>query len=74
MVKFLSIIFFSWISSIFGGFFKSSRFFCVTFYHNSIYHKSVSLYNLYCYMFLHFHVNISELHICALLSYIHKFT
>ena len=27
MVQFLSIIFFSWISSIFVGFFKSSRFF-----------------------------------------------
>ena len=26
MVQFLSIIFFSWISSIFVGFFKSSRF------------------------------------------------
>jgi hypothetical protein len=31
MVQFLSINFFSWISSIFVGFFKSSRFFCVTF-------------------------------------------
>ena len=31
MVQFLSIIFFSWISSIFVGFFKSS-FFCVTLY------------------------------------------
>jgi len=31
MVQFLSI-FFSWISSIFVGFFKSSRFFCVTLY------------------------------------------
>ena len=30
MVQFLSMIFFSWISSIFLGFFKSSRFFCVT--------------------------------------------
>ena len=33
MVQFLSIIFFSWISSIFVGFFKSSRFFvspCIT--------------------------------------------
>ena len=28
MVQFLSIIFFSWISSIFVGFFKSSRFLC----------------------------------------------
>ena len=32
MVQFLSIIFFSWISSIFVGFFKSSCFFCVTLY------------------------------------------
>ena len=32
MVQFLSIIFFSWISSIFVGFFKSSRFFCVILY------------------------------------------
>ena len=32
MVQFMSIIFFSWISSIFVGFFKSSRFFCVTLY------------------------------------------
>jgi len=34
MVQFLPIIFFSWISSIFVGFFKSSRFFvslCMTF-------------------------------------------
>ena len=30
MVQFLSINFFSWISSIFVGFFKSSFFFCVT--------------------------------------------
>ena len=28
MVQFLSINFFSWISSIFVGFFKSSRFLC----------------------------------------------
>ena len=34
MVKFLSIIFFSWISSNFVGVFKSSRFFCVTLYMN----------------------------------------
>ena len=33
MVQFLSINFFSWISSIFVGFFKSSRFFCVTLYY-----------------------------------------
>ena len=33
MVQFLSIIFFSWISSIFVGFFKSSRFFCVILYY-----------------------------------------
>ena len=32
MVQFLSINFFSWISSIFVGFFKSSRFFFVTLY------------------------------------------
>ena len=32
MVQFLSINFFSWISSIFVGFFKSSPFFCVTLY------------------------------------------
>ena len=32
MVQFLSINFFSWISSIFVGFFKSSRFFGVTLY------------------------------------------
>ena len=32
MVQFLSINFFSWISSIFVGFFKSSRFFCITLY------------------------------------------
>ena len=34
MVQFLSINFFSWISSIFVGFFKSSRFFvslCISF-------------------------------------------
>ena len=34
MVQFLSIIFFSWISSIFVGFFKSSLF-CVTLYIDS---------------------------------------
>ena len=37
MVQFLSISFFSWISSIFVGFFKSSRFFvslCISFYCN----------------------------------------
>ena len=34
MVQFQSIHFFSWISSIFDGFFKSSRFFCVTLYIN----------------------------------------
>ena len=36
MVQFLSIIFFSWISSIFVRFFKSSRFLCHSvsfFYH-----------------------------------------
>ena len=32
MIHFLSINFFSWISSIFVEFFKSSRFFCVTLY------------------------------------------
>ena len=32
MVQFLSIYFFPWISSIFVGFFKSSRFFGVTLY------------------------------------------
>ena len=32
MVQFLSIHFFSWISSIFVGFFKISHFFCVTLY------------------------------------------
>ena len=32
MVQFLSIFFFFWISSIFVGFFKSSRFLCVTLY------------------------------------------
>ena len=32
MVQFLSIIFFSWISSIFVGFFKSSRFLCHSVY------------------------------------------
>ena len=32
MVQFLLINFFSWISSIFVGFFKSSRFFCVALY------------------------------------------
>ena len=40
MVQFLSINFFSWISSIFVGFFKSSRFFCVT-----LYYVSHSLYS-----------------------------
>ena len=35
MVQFLSIIFFSWISSIFVGFFKSSRFFCVILYYQN---------------------------------------
>ena len=29
VVQFLSIIFFCWISSIFMGFFKSSRFLCL---------------------------------------------
>ena len=33
MVQFLSIIFFSWISSIFVGGFKRSRFFCVPLYY-----------------------------------------
>ena len=32
MVQFLSIKLFCWISSIFVGFFKSSRFFCVSLY------------------------------------------
>ena len=32
MVQFLSIIFFSWISSIFVGFFKSSVFLCHSVY------------------------------------------
>ena len=32
MVQFLSVIFFSWISSIFVEVFKSSRFFCVILY------------------------------------------
>ena len=32
MVQFLSIIFFSWISSIFVGVFKKFPFFCVTLY------------------------------------------
>ena len=36
MVQFLSIIFFSWISSIFVGFIKSSLFFCVTPYKRNV--------------------------------------
>ena len=36
MVQFLSINFFSWISSIFVGFFKSSHFFCVTLYNGHL--------------------------------------
>ena len=36
MVQFLSIIFFSLISSIFVGFFKSSRFLCVTLYNHEL--------------------------------------
>ena len=39
MVQFLSIHFFSWISSIFVGFFKSSRFFCVTLYFRRFHHS-----------------------------------
>ena len=35
MVQFLSINFFSWISSIFVGFFKSSRFLCHSVYQSS---------------------------------------
>jgi len=37
-------------------------------YHKNIYHNCLSLYNQYCYMFRHFHVNIREFQICALLS------
>ena len=38
------------------------------------YHYSVSLYNIYCCMLLHFDVITREFHICALLSYIDKIT
>ena len=48
MVQFLSINFFSWISSIFVGFFKSSRFFvslCSLRYSaNCIFHLVVAVY------------------------------
>ena len=39
MVQYLSINFFSWISSIFVGFFKSSRFFCVTLYMTKLFNE-----------------------------------
>ena len=48
MVQCLSIIFFSWISSIFVGFFKCSRFFCVTRYNlpslENKFHISLNLF------------------------------
>jgi len=41
---------------------------CIT----NVYITTVSLYNLYSYMFRHFHVIIRECHICALVSYINS--
>ena len=41
MVQFLSIIFFSWISSIFVGVFQKFPFFCVTLYKFDIVFKTV---------------------------------
>jgi len=35
-----------------------------------VYNTKVSLYNLYCYTFQHFHIVIRQFHICALPSYI----
>ena len=45
MVQFLSIIFFSWSYSIFVGFFKSSRFFCVTLQQNNFFCLMMPLSN-----------------------------
>jgi hypothetical protein len=41
-------------------------------YHNNVYNTTMSLYNLYSYMFRNFHIIVMECHICALLSYILK--
>ena len=43
MVQFLSVNFFSWISSIFVGFFKSSRFFVSLYYLDEISCKELKL-------------------------------
>ena len=51
MVKFLSINFFSWISSIFVGFFKSSRFFGVTLYVIAQYNTTKSFVRLQVYVY-----------------------
>ena len=61
MVQFLSINFFSWISSIFVGFFKSSRFFCVTLY-NTITQTNYNTMSIFTTLFqyLKIHNNLTE--------------
>ena len=49
MVQFLSIIFFSWISSIFVGFFKSSRFFCVILYYTKMHGEQDTKISVPCF-------------------------
>ena len=48
MVQFLSINFFCWISSIFVGFFKSSRFFCVSLYIINLWAFIALVESVYC--------------------------
>ena len=63
MVQFLSIIFFSWISSIFVGFFKSSRLFvslCLYMYsvkHNNVF---VALVATSCGRYDHHQANATQ--------------
>ena len=38
-----------------------------------MYHNSISLFNIHCYMFRHFYVKIRKFYICALLSYIYVY-
>ena len=55
MVQFLSIIFFSWISSIFVGFFKSSLF-CVTLYILIYISNKMQRYTVYLFLETALHV------------------
>ena len=45
MVQFLSIIFFSWISSFFVGFFKISRFFVTLYFFKNLVDRHFTLLN-----------------------------